>query len=242
MTAKSYNEQRFRDIEENAKVIREKVAVAAEKSGRCAEDIRIMAVTKTVDPIFINYALCNCGFDLMGENRVQEFLSKKEELKLENTDVHLIGHLQTNKVKLIVPHVKMIESVDSVRLAREIGKEAKKTDKICDVLVEVNVGMENSKFGIDSVYLTEFLSEIGEIDGIRVKGLMAIPPICENKAEEKKFFSSMYNMFLDIRDKKIDNIDTDILSMGMSGDYESAIEEGSTEVRIGSSLFGKRIY
>lgn len=242
MTIKSYNEKRFSDITENVKRIREKIAVAAEKSGRCAEDISLMAVTKTVDSLFINHAIDSCGINLIGENRVQEFLSKKDELHLENTEVHLIGHLQTNKVKMIVPHVTMIESVDSVRVAKEIGKECEKIGKTMDVLVEVNVGMENSKFGIDSVLVAEFLSEIGEISNIRVKGLMAIPPICENSQESRRFFSNMYNMFLDIRGKKIDNIDMQILSMGMSGDYAEAIEEGANEVRVGSSMFGKRVY
>ncbi len=242
MTAKSYNEQRFSDITENAKRINENIAQAALKSGRTPQDIRLMAVTKTVDSVFINHAIDNCGISLIGENRVQEFLSKKDGLHLENTEVHLIGHLQTNKVKTIVPYVTMIESVDSVRLAKEISKESIKNNKITDILVEVNVGMENSKFGIDSVLLSEFLAEIGEIPNIKVKGLMAIPPICETSAEVKRFFSNMYNMFLDIKNKKLDNIDMQILSMGMSGDYVEAIEEGATEVRIGSSLFGKRIY
>ncbi len=242
MTIKSYNEQRFADITENVKVIKENIAKAALKSGRTAEDVRLMAVTKTVDSLFINHAIDSCGIDLMGENRVQEFLSKKDELHLENTEVHLIGHLQTNKVRLIVPHVTMIESVDSVRLAKEISKECGKIGKVMDVLVEVNVGMENSKFGIDSVLLSEFLAEIGELSNIRVKGLMAIPPICENPDESRGFFSNMYKMFLDIKDKKIDNIDMQILSMGMSGDYAQAIEEGATQVRVGSSLFGKRVY
>ncbi len=242
MTIKSYNEERFSDISENIKKIRERIALAAEKSGRCAEDISLMAVTKTVDSLFINHAIDSCKINLIGENRVQEFLSKKDELHLENTEVHLIGHLQTNKVKMIVPHVTMIESVDSVRLAKEISKECEKIGRTMDILVEVNVGMENSKFGIDSVLLAEFLSEIGEISNIRVKGLMAIPPICENSEESRRFFSNMYNMFLDIKGKKIDNIDMQILSMGMSGDYAEAIEEGATEVRVGSSMFGKRVY
>lgn len=242
MTIKSYNEERFSHITENVKRIRERIAVAAEKSGRSPENISLMAVTKTVDSLFINHAIDSCGINLIGENRVQEFLSKKDELHLENTEVHLIGHLQTNKVKMIVPHVTMIESVDSVRLAKEISKECEKIGRTMDILVEVNVGMENSKFGIDSVLLTEFLSEIGEFSNIHVKGLMAIPPICENSEESRRFFSNMYNMFLDIRGKKIDNIDMQILSMGMSGDYAEAIEEGATEVRVGSSMFGKRVY
>ena len=242
MTIKSYNEQRFADISENAKVIRENIAAAAEKSGRKAEDINLMAVTKTVDSLFINHAIDNCGINLIGENRVQEFLSKKDELHLENTEVHLIGHLQTNKVKQIVPHVSMIESVDSVRLAKEISKECGKIDKIMDILVEVNVGNENSKFGIDSVLLGEFLAELSEIPNIRVKGLMAIPPICEKSSEVKRFFSNMYKMFLDIEAKKLDSIYMHILTMGMSFNYVEAIEEGATEIRVGSSLFGKRVY
>ncbi len=242
MTVKSYNEERFAHITENVKVIRERIEKAALASGRTPEDISLMAVTKTVEPVFINHAIDCCGINLIGENRVQELLSKKEELHLENTESHLIGHLQTNKVRLIVPHVSMIESVDSVRLAKEISKECKKIGKTMDILVEVNVGMENSKFGIDSVLLTEFLSEISEISNIRVKGLMAIPPICENPDEARRFFSNMYKMFLDIKGKNIDNIDMNILSMGMSGDYVQAIEEGATEIRVGSSLFGKRVY
>ena len=242
MTIESYNAERFSDITENVKRIKENIAVAAEKSGRKAEDISLMAVTKTVDTLFINHAIDNCGINLIGENRVQEFLSKRDELHLRNTEAHLIGHLQTNKVKQIVPYVSMIESVDSVRLAKEISKECAKINKTMDILVEVNVGMENSKFGIDSVLLGEFLAEIGEIPNIKVKGLMAIPPICETSQEVKRFFSNMYNMFLDIEAKKLDNIDMHILSMGMSGDYVQAIEEGATEIRVGSSLFGKRVY
>lgn len=242
MTIKSYNEERFSVITENVKVINERIHEAALKSGRSYEDISLLAVTKTVDSVFINHALDNCGINLIGENRVQEFLSKKDELHLENKEVHLIGHLQTNKVKQIVEHVNMIESVDSVRLAKEISKECIKINKEMDILVEVNVGMENSKFGIDSVLLGEFLGEIGEIPNIHVKGLMAIPPICETSLEVKRFFSNMYKMFLDIRAKKLDNINMHTLSMGMSGDYVEAIEEGATEVRVGSSLFGKRVY
>ncbi len=242
MTIKSYNEERFSVITENVKIINERIHEAALKSGRSAGDISLLAVTKTVDSVFINHALDNCGINLIGENRVQEFLSKKDELHLENKEVHLIGHLQTNKVKQIVEHVNMIESVDSVRLAKEISKECVKINKEMDILVEVNVGMENSKFGIDSVLLGEFLGEIGEIPNIHVKGLMAIPPICETSLEVKRFFSNMYKMFLDIRAKKLDNINMQTLSMGMSGDYVEAIEEGATEVRVGSSLFGKRVY
>lgn len=242
MTANSYNEARCADITENIKVIRERVAVSAEKSGRNADDIKIMAVTKTVDPIFINHAIDNCGIDLIGENRVQEFFSKKESLHLDKCEVHLIGHLQTNKVKQILPEVSMIQSVDSIKLAREIGKIALKTGKTADILIEINIGQEDSKFGIDRNEIEEFVYNLSEIEGLKVKGLMSIPPFSAQKDELEKFFLDMYRFFIDIRSKKIDNIDMDILSMGMSGDYEQAIINGSNLVRIGSSMFGKRIY
>ncbi|MBQ7654004.1 MAG: alanine racemase, partial [Clostridia bacterium] len=171
MTEKSYNEMRFADISENIKVIRENVAVCAEKSGRKPEDIKIMAVTKTVDPVFINHAIDNCGIDLIGENRVQEYFSKKDDLHLENCSVHLIGHLQTKKVKQIVPEVEMIQSVDSLKLAEEIGKVSSKLSKKTNVLIEVNIGNEDSKFGIDKSELSEFVYSLSEIDGIKVKGM-----------------------------------------------------------------------
>ena len=242
MTANSFNEIRCKEITENIKIIKENVAVSAEKSGRKPEDIKIMAVTKTVDPVFINHAIDNCGIDLIGENRVQEYFSKKDSLHLDNCDVHLIGHLQTNKVKQIMPEVSMIQSVDSVRLAEEIGKNALKLNKIMNVLVEINIADEESKFGINKSELSEFIHQISEIKGVNVKGLMTIPPFSAQKHDLEKIFSDMYGFFIDIRSKKIDNIDMDILSMGMSGDYCEAIINGSNLVRIGSSMFGKRIY
>lgn len=242
MTEKSYNDIHCEEITENIKVIRENVAISAEKSGRKAEDIKIMAVTKTVDPIFINHAIDNCAIDLIGENRVQEFFSKKDSLHLEKCDVHLIGHLQTNKVKQILPEVSMIQSVDSLKLANEIGKIACKNNTTMDVLVEINIGDEDSKFGIDKSEITEFVCQLSEIKGIKVKGMMTIPPFSDKKDVLETFFSDMYRFFIDIGSKKIDNISMDILSMGMSGDYSEAIINGSNLVRIGSSMFGKRIY
>ena len=232
---------RFLDIEENYKLISHNIAEAAIKSGRKPEDVRFMAVTKTVESLYINHAL-SLGIDLIGENRVQEFLSKKDELNLNGVEKHLIGHLQTNKVRQIVGEVDMIDGVDSVKVAKEIGKISQKKGIITDVLVEVNIGGEESKFGLDPVMLNETVCEISEIEGIRVKGLMAIPPICTNEEENRKFFSNMYTMFLDIKAKKLDNVSMSILSMGMSDDYQSAILEGSTMVRVGSSLFGRRVY
>ncbi len=232
---------RFHDIEENYKTIMHNISEAAIKSGRKPEDVRFMAVTKTVEPIYINHAI-SLGASLIGENRVQEFLGKRDELNLNGVEKHLIGHLQTNKVRQIVGEVDMIDGVDSVRVAKEIGKISQKKGIITDVLVEVNIGGEESKFGLDPAELIETVCEISEIEGLKVEGLMAIPPICINSEENRKFFANMHTMFLDIKAKKLDNVNMNILSMGMSDDYTTAILEGSTMVRVGSSLFGRRVY
>ncbi|MCQ2484455.1 MAG: YggS family pyridoxal phosphate-dependent enzyme [Clostridia bacterium] len=238
---KAWVEARFHDIEENYKIIKDKIAEAAIKSGRNPSDVRLMGVTKTVESIYINHAL-DLGVDLIGENRVQEFLGKRDELKLDGVEKHLIGHLQTNKVRQIVGEVDMIDSVDSVKVAAEIGKQSLKRGIITDVLVEINIGGEDSKFGIDPSAILDNIYQMSEIDGIRINGLMAIPPICDDDKENCKFFANMYGMFLDIRAKKLDNVNMNILSMGMSGDFENAVREGSTMVRVGSSLFGRRVY
>ena len=238
---KALVEERFKDIEENYKRIRENIQKATLESGRDEGSVRLMGVTKTVDSLYINHAL-SLGIDLIGENRVQEYLGKRDELHLDGVERHLIGHLQTNKVKQIVGEVDMIDSVDSVKVAKEIGKISARKGIVTDVLVEINIGEEASKFGLDPSELTETLCKISEIDAVRVKGLMAIPPICDSSTEIRKFFMNMNRMFLDIKAKKLDNISMDILSMGMSGDYVEAILEGSTMVRVGSSLFGKRVY
>lgn len=241
MTEKSLVEQKFSDIEYNLKTIREKIANAAVKSGRTAADIDFMAVTKTVDEIYINHAIA-CGINLIGENKVQEMLRKKPQLNLNKVKKNLIGHLQTNKVSQIVGEVDMIESVDSIKVAKEIGKQSLKKDITTDVLIEVNIGEEESKTGIMPSELSDILYEISEIEGVRICGLMAIPPICDKNSELCKFFENIYNMYVDIKSKKIDNVYMNILSMGMSGDYETAILEGSNHVRIGSKIFGPRIY
>lgn len=232
---------RFAQITENYRRIREEIAAAAEKSGRQASDIRFMAVTKTVEPVYINHAL-SLGIDLIGENKVQEFLGKREYLNLENCKKHLIGHLQTNKVRQIVGEVDMIESVDSLRLAQEISRQSVKRELTTQVLLELNIGGEGSKTGMDPAVLEETACAIARMPGIQIRGLMAIPPICADEAVLRGFFSNMHRLFVDIRAKKIDNINMDILSMGMSGDYIQAIEEGANLVRIGSALFGARVY
>ncbi len=241
MMEKSFLDSRRADIEYNLDVINEKIKESAVKSGRAETDVRLMAVTKTVDPIFINYAL-DYGVDLIGENRVQEMLRKKPDLLLNGVDKHLIGHLQTNKAGQIVGEVDMIQSVDSFKIAKEISKQSAKKGVITDVLLEINVGGEESKSGFSVSEFFENVHAISELPEIRVKGLMTVPPICENNVELCKFFENMYNIYVDIKAKKLDNISMNILSMGMSGDYEQAILCGSNLVRIGSSIFGPRIY
>ena len=234
-------EQKFIDIEENLKVIRNRINEAAVRSGRSENDVRFMAVTKTVDPVYINHAI-KCGIDLIGENKVQEFLGKKDALDLDGVEKHLIGHLQSNKVRKIITEVDMIQSVDSVSLAKEIERQAEKNNMTANVLLEVNVGDEESKTGMDKSLFLESFAEIAEMKHIHIRGLMTIPPICENKSELTKFFDEMYHMFIDIKAKKLDNVSMDILSMGMSGDFEEAILCGSDLVRVGSAIFGPRIY
>lgn len=235
------DEARIQSVQDNYKKVLSNVQEAAIKAGRKPDDVRLMAVTKTVESVYINKVL-DLGADLIGENRVQEFLGKKDELDLNGVEKHLIGHLQTNKVKQIVGEVDMIESVDSVHLAKEISKVSAKKDIITNILLEVNVGKEESKSGIYLEGLNELVSEVAEMDNIKIKGLMTIPPICDSEAEVSKYFESMYQTFIDIKNKKIDNVDMDILSMGMSHDYEAAVKNGSNIVRVGSAIFGARKY
>lgn len=240
MTEKSYPEI-FAQVEENYKYINEKIAEAAIKSGRTREDITFLAATKTVDTEVINHAI-SLGLDHIGENRVQELLDKYERYDLTNCDLQFIGRLQTNKVKYIIDKVSQIQSCDKISQLNEISKQAKKHGKVMDVLVEVNVGREENKGGLDPDALYEFIDEARLLDGIHINGLMAIPPICEDEALLKKYFSEMNQFFVDIKAKNMDNVNMLCLSMGMSSDYALAIECGATMVRVGSSLFGKRIY
>lgn len=233
--------ERYSAIEENLKYINADIAEAAVKSGRNPEDVNLMAVTKTVESKFINHAI-GCGINLIGENKVQELLLKEPELKLEGCKAHLIGHLQSNKVKKIVGHVDTVQSVDSVSIAKEIGKRSLEAGVTTKILLEVNAGSEESKFGFSADELFERACEISEIDGIYINGLMCVAPICEKEAEIRSIFSNMHRMFIDIGAKKMDNINMSVLSMGMSGDYKYAILEGANLVRVGSAIFGARIY
>lgn len=234
-------ERLLSDIEYNYKTICENIAKAAMESGRSYEDITFLAATKTVEAEYINFAI-SLGLNHIGENRVQELLAKYDEYDLNNTKLHMIGHLQTNKVRQIVGKVDMIESVDSLKLAKEISNQSTKQGVSTDVLVEVNIGGEDSKSGIAPENLEELLCQISELPSIKVNGLMTIPPICENKQKICRYFENMRKLFIDISAKKIDNISMNVLSMGMSDDYKEAIREGATLVRIGSALFGARNY
>ncbi len=235
------DEKKLVAVGENYKRILDRVRECAVKAGRGENDVRLMCVTKTVEPIYINRVL-ELGADLIGENRVQEYLGKRDSLKLESVERHLIGHLQTNKVKQIAGEVDMIESVSSLKLAKEISKVSQAKGIISDCLVEVNIGREESKSGIFAEELEELLYEVSLLEGIKIKGLMTIPPICESEAQVRRYFERMYGYFIDIRDKKIHNVDMEILSMGMSGDFEAAVAEGSNIVRVGSAIFGERKY
>ena len=234
-------EKLLADVEYNFKTIQENIWNAAASVGKSGDDITFLAATKTVEPEIINHAI-SLGLDHIGENKVQDLLSKYNFYNLEKCSLQFIGHLQRNKVRQIIDKVDLIQSVDSAKLADEISQQALKHDLVMDVLVEVNIGKEENKSGVMPEELEDLLWNIANFKGIKVKGLMTIPPICNNTQKIRKYFENMHNIFIDISSKKIDNINMDILSMGMSADYCEAIMEGATMIRVGSSLFGPRIY
>ncbi len=234
-------EKLFRDVEYNYRRINEQIAEAAAKAGKSREDITLLAATKTVDAAVINHAI-SLGLDHIGENRVQELLSKYDSYDLSRCSLQFIGHLQTNKVRQIVGKVDLIQSVDSFKLAKEISAQSLKRNLKTDILVEVNIGREENKSGVFEENLEELLCQISGLEGISVKGLMTIPPICEEKCKISKYFFNMHKLFIDISEKKLDNVCMTILSMGMSEDFCEAIIEGANMVRIGSALFGARNY
>ena len=195
MTINLSDDPKFQVISENLEIIRNEIGEAAIVSGRKPEDVRLMAVTKTVDVKYINHAIENCGVDLIGENKVQEFLSKKDALSLSGVEKHLIGHLQTNKVKKIVSEVDMIQSVDSLRLASAVSAECVKQGIETQVLLELNIGQEDSKTGFDKTEFFESLEAIAELPAIKVKGLMTIPPISDDILELEKYFSKMFEYY-----------------------------------------------
>ncbi len=230
-----------REIGDRVARVRDRIAEACMKSGRDPSEVTLMAVTKTVDAERINAAI-RAGITHIGENRVQEFLGKRDALALEGVEAHLIGHLQSNKTRQIVGKVDMIQSVDSVKIAHAIGRISVEQGIITPVLVEVNIGGEDSKSGVSSDELVPVLEEIAGIAGVSVQGLMTVPPILQTSAEKRHIFAQMKKLFIDIQEKNIHNISTNILSMGMSADYEEAVMEGATLVRVGSAIFGQRVY
>ncbi len=234
-------EKLLRDVEYNYRLIDERIAEAAQKVGKKREDITFLAATKTVEAPVINHAI-SLGLDHIGENRVQELLSKYEDYDLTNCSLQFIGHLQSNKVRQIVDKVDLIQSVDSLKLAKEINRQSEKLGKKTDILVEVNIGREENKSGVFEEELEELLCQIAQLPHISIKGLMTIPPICDNKHKISNYFNNMHKIFLDISQKKLDNISMTILSMGMSADYYEAILEGANMIRVGSALFGARNY
>lgn len=227
-------------ISENIENIRKNIDAACKRSGRDPKDVLLLAVSKTVDVDRIKVAV-DCGLNILGENRVQEIMEKYEPMG-ENVKWHLIGHLQTNKVKYIIDKVELIHSVESIKLAEEINKQAKKHNLVMDVLVEVNMADEESKFGVKPEETEGFIRELALMDNIRVRGLMTVAPNVENGEENRVYFRNMKQLLVDINAKNINNINMDILSMGMTGDYETAVEEGATIVRVGTGIFGKRDY
>ncbi len=228
----------FDHIRENIESINGRIREAALRAGRNPQEIKLVAVSKTVDTERINEAF-KCGVTEFGENRVQELCEKYDILDIK-CNWHLIGHLQTNKVKYIIDRVSMIHSLDSMELATEIQKRAEKTGKIVNVLVQVNVSSEESKFGINPGNVLQFLREVARMGNIKVKGLMTIAPLTQKPEDIRWVFAGLRKLYIDIKQENIDNIDMECLSMGMSNDFEVAIEEGSTMIRVGTALFGKR--
>lgn len=229
------------ELSDNLAHVEETIQLACDRAGRARKEVSLLAVTKTVEPARINQAIA-LGVTQIGENRVQEYLGKVPSLHLEGVKRHLIGHLQTNKVRQIVGQVDMIQSVDSIRLAAEIDRRSQALGIVTPILVEVNIGGEEAKSGVAPDCLEALLEEMAPLQGISVQGLMTVPPILTENEKKRAIFSKMYKLFVDIRDKNMDNIHMLELSMGMSGDYPEAILEGATMVRVGSAIFGRRQY
>ncbi len=221
-------------IDRNVAEIRAKVEKAKKE-----EDVLLLAVIKGADVEEINYLTDVCGVRDVGENRVQQLLERYDRIKRDDVNVHFIGKLQSNKVKYIIDKVSLIHSLDTENLAREIDRQAEKHGLVADVLVEINIGREENKSGVLPEKLDEFVDKVLAYNNINVRGFMTMAPKCVEKEEYRKYFEETYRLVLDIWRKKLHNISRPILSMGMSGSFEVAIEEGSNLVRVGSALFKK---
>lgn len=227
-------------ILENIKEVQNNIKRACLKVGRDPSEVTLIAVSKTKPYIDIEEAL-KSGVINYGENKVQE-LSEKYDILPKNIHWHMIGHLQRNKVKYLVGKTCLIHSVDSIRLAEQIEKEYAKAEKTANILIEVNMANEESKFGISGVETEEMIRKIATFSHIRIEGLMTIAPYTENPETNRQYFRKMKKLSVDISKKNIDNVNMNVLSMGMTGDYEVAIEEGATMVRVGTGIFGERNY
>ena len=227
-------------IKNNLAEVEEKICAACKRSGRDRNEVTLIAVSKT-KPVPMLQEIYDAGARDFGENKVQELTEKYDKLP-NDVRWHLIGHLQRNKVKYIVDKVELIHSVDSLRLAETIEQEAEKKNRIVNILIEVNVAEEESKFGVKMNEVLPLVQEIAKFPHIRVKGLMTIAPYVENPEENRNVFASLQKLSVDIAEKNIDNVSVEILSMGMTNDYEVAIEEGATMVRVGTGIFGERDY
>lgn len=247
------------EIRANIARVRERIAAAARRGRRSPDEVTLVAVTKTHPAAAVNAAL-EAGVPIVGENRVQELLQKLPDV-CSGASFHMIGHLQVNKVRQVIGHVAMIQSVDSAHLAEEIERQAAKLGIVMEVLVEVNIGGEAAKSGVAPSDTEELAEAVARLPHLRLRGLMTVPPVCASSAEVRPYFHQMRKLFVDIRAKRTDNKNIsgllrgpvgmqesaggftafDTLSMGMSGDFETAVEEGATMVRVGTAIFGRRV-
>lgn len=227
-------------IKDNVAKVEARIQAACERAGRKREEVTLIAVSKT-KPVSDIYQVMETGIVDYGENKVQELCDKIETIK-EPLNWHMIGHLQRNKVKYIVDKVRLIHSVDSLRLAEQISQEACKKNVDVDILIEVNVAEEESKFGLSTVEVIELIKSVAKLENVHIKGLMTVAPFTEQPEDNRSYFRNLKQLAVDIARENIDNVTMNVLSMGMTGDYEVAIEEGATMVRVGTGIFGERNY
>lgn len=227
-------------LKENLAEVQSRVEQACKRAGRDVAEVTLIAVSKT-KPVTDLQEIYNAGVRDFGENKVQEMCDKMEKMP-KDINWHMIGHLQRNKVKYIVGNVALIHSVDSYRLAEEINIQAKKKGLVVPILVEVNIADETTKFGVSKEDAMELVRQIASLDALPIKGLMTIAPYVVDPEENRAYFRKIKELSVDIDNQNIDNVSMDILSMGMTGDFEVAIEEGATMVRVGTGIFGKRDY
>ena len=227
-------------LKDQLQEVEKRIQAACDRAGRKREEVTLIAVSKT-KPVETLQEAYDLGVRIFGENKVQELTAKYEALP-KDIHWHMIGHLQTNKVKYIIDKAELIHSVDSLKLAETIEKEAAKHDLIADILVEVNVAEEESKFGMKMEEVIPFVEKLSAFPHVRVRGLMTIAPFVEDPEENRSIFADLHKLYIDIKKKNHDNDTVSVLSMGMTNDYEVAIEEGATMVRVGTGIFGARNY